>query len=643
MSTPRVVVIPFGVPAEGRGLGLGLAALVHASAHLEGSGIALAQLEARRSEEGGPAPPPGPVEAFVPPAAWRDMARNDTRDATDPVSLVLTGAFEPPTAGQGTIRLLAFDSRDGRTRARVEAPVDEERAGATVVGAFEKLWAGIGGDLGALQGLRDLDWEPLESVLRAERCALHDPARGGPHDPLAAMLHFGRAIEDAPEARYAVERLSVLALEAIAGAKLDAKVIAAAVRALERAVEDAPGHVELVESLSALLLRLGRPREAERRINEVLAITKTRSRAYSILSHALRAQGKLDEALAALDDAIRTLGDDPTIHAERGVVLAERGDPDAAVAAWREALAREPVHAAAFGALATHVLRTGDAVLGPTLVDAALAATRAHVDVMRRAVELAVRTETEGLARAARIAKLCERVLGAFPDDPPMLLAHGRALVALGDAAGARARIAHVLRVAPASSAGAEAMVIRLSLDDPAADRDLQSVARAARSAAVADLADVAARARRLATLHGAWTGWVAAAIAERRRSRWQVARAHLESALEAAKGAVAVHLEMVEVLLHLEPESEGAREHAKIALTLEGETLGTLSALARALDAAGQRVEARRAAARAVALRPDDQDARALAESLRGDRAPRGWAATWKERAAALWHDRRK
>jgi len=51
MSTPRAVVIPFGVPSEGRGLGIGLAALVHACVHVEGGGVALAQLQSRKSEE----------------------------------------------------------------------------------------------------------------------------------------------------------------------------------------------------------------------------------------------------------------------------------------------------------------------------------------------------------------------------------------------------------------------------------------------------------------------------------------------------------------------------------------------------------------------------------------------------------------
>ena len=54
-------------------------------------------------------------------------------------------------------------------RAKVDASLDGTRTGASLVGALEQLWSGLGGDLGALGGLRELEWDSLESVLRAER------------------------------------------------------------------------------------------------------------------------------------------------------------------------------------------------------------------------------------------------------------------------------------------------------------------------------------------------------------------------------------------------------------------------------------------------------------------------------------------
>ena len=65
MTEPLAIVIPFGVPTDGQGLGLGLAALVHAFVHVDGSSVAIAQLHARPNDEKEARSPPLPVEAFV--------------------------------------------------------------------------------------------------------------------------------------------------------------------------------------------------------------------------------------------------------------------------------------------------------------------------------------------------------------------------------------------------------------------------------------------------------------------------------------------------------------------------------------------------------------------------------------------------
>ena len=630
MKVPHAVVIPFGVPVAGRGLGLGLAALVHAFAHVEGGGIAIAQLHGRRNDSPGDAIP-SPIEAFVPPAAWRDIAG----EARSSVGVVVTGAFEPPDDGDGTIQLLAFDARDGRTRARVDAPLDESRAGASLVGALEQLWSSLGGEIGALHGLRELQWASLESVLRAERCALHDPLRGGPHDRLAAMLHLGRAIHDAPSARYPIERLAAFALETASGPVPDGKLAPAAARALTRAVDDAPLQLELVEALAALQLRLGQPREAERRLHAAIAVGSKRPRLHALLSQALRAQGSFDGALAALQPALIDGKGDAMLCAEQGMVLAARGDLDGAQAAWREALSREPVHPPAFGSLASLALRSCDTAAAQWLVDAALAAPRVHPDVLRRAVQLALASEGEGIARASRIARLCARLLDLAPGDPWASLALARALVALGDMPAARARLARVDQVAPASAAAAEAQVVRLSIDDPNAEIEVRSVLRAAQSADSEHLAEVAARARRLATIHSAWPGWLAAGVAERRRERWAAARAALTASLELAPGATAAHLEMTGVLLAMDDPS-GAVVHAERALALEGDGVRALSVLAGALAATGRKPEARDAVMRALALQPQAEDLKALLAELTEGADPPSWGArlrrTWRK-----------
>ena len=131
MASPRAVVIPFAVPDDGRGLGLGLAALVHSFAQIDGESVALAQLlsrapNARRAsvrdedddaddddesvQSRGEA---GPVEAFVPPRAWKDL----TGSSADPtgVSLVVT---RPAT---GDLAITMSVPPEGETRGGWEA------------------------------------------------------------------------------------------------------------------------------------------------------------------------------------------------------------------------------------------------------------------------------------------------------------------------------------------------------------------------------------------------------------------------------------------------------------------------------------------------------------------------------------------
>jgi tetratricopeptide (TPR) repeat protein len=337
-------------------------------------------------------------------------------------------------------------------------------------------------------------------------------------------------------------------------------------------VEDAPNSVELVEALAALEVRLGQPRDAERRLNAALALAPGRTRLYALLSQALRAQGNLDGALAAVESAHADAGADPLLTTEKGVVLAAWGDFAGAAAAWREVLAGDAVHAPAFTNLAALALRDADSATGQWLIDAALASTRAHPDVLRRAVQLALATEGEGLSRASRVARLCGRLLEMNPGDAWASLALAKSQAVLGDVAEARVRLAGIEQSAPRSAPAAEAQTARLAIDDPAVHEEVQRVLKAAQTARSEELRDVAARARRVATLHASWPAWVAAAVAERRRGRWAAARGALEVALEMAPGASVAHVELAEALMELD-DAAGALEHAERAVALEGES----------------------------------------------------------------------
>jgi tetratricopeptide (TPR) repeat protein len=633
MASPRAVVIPFGVPDDGRGLGLGLAALVHSFAQIDGESVALAQLLARKTSSTSdldaddaddppvhaePTGDPSPVEAFVPPQAWKDLTGAGT---TPPgVSFVVTGAFEPPTDGRGLIQLLVFEAKDGRTRARVEAPVDGENAGRSLLAALDEVWSQLDGELGTVRDIHDLSWEALESVLRAERCALHDPLRGGPHDRLAAMVHLGRAIGDAPDARFPATRLAALALDVAVASPNDPKLAEAALRALHRARLDAPRNADLIEALAALSLRLGNGDDAEERAREALTLEPARPRLFALLSEARRSRGDLAGALAAIEDGLLHGADDPLLNTERGIVLAERGNLEHAERAWRMVLEERPLYPPAFTNLASLVMERHDVVAAAKLVDDALRHGPAHPDVLRRAIQLSLAAEPDGIARAARVGTLAQALVDRAPNDPWATLVLARSLAQTGERARAVNRLTQVEELAPASSFAAEAQRGRLALEEPQASLEIDAVLRAAYQAAVEDLDTIAARARTLASMHNVWHAWFAVGIAERRRERWRAARDAFAEAIRISAGCTPAHLEIVAAYVALS-DPEPACLHAQRACELEGESARTLAVLATALLAAGKREEATHAIDRALALDETDEANRALAERIRAGR----------------------
>jgi Flp pilus assembly protein TadD len=615
MSGPRAVVIPFGVPAEGRGLGLGLAALVHSFTQIEGQSVALAHLLARRADEpAGPSPSLGPVEAFVPPQAWKDLASGG--NAPPDVAVVLTGSLEPPSGGKGLIQILAFDARDGSTRARVEYHLDGSRAGETMVEAFGEVWERVGGELGMVRDLRDLGWDALESVLRAERCVLHDPARSGPHDRLAAMLHLGRAVGDAPDSRFPAGRLAAIALETAMAPARDARLADAALRALTRAAEDAPTQIELLEATAALHIRIGNAQEAEARATSALIQAPNRSRLYAVLSEARRALGNLDGALDAIDTGLIHANHDAVLVTERGVVLAQRGDLVGAERAWRDVLVKEPLNPPAFANLASLAVNRQDASLAQSLVDQVLSSPYAHPEVLRRAVHLAIATEADGVARAARIAALTTTLLDRVPVDAWASLMLARASLQMGDSRRALEQLGRVEALAPGSVYAAEAQRGSFALSDPQAAMELDSILRAVFSANLGDLEVLGARARRLAASHTVWATWFAVGIVERRRERWPAAREAFERAVALAGGSTPAHAELVGTCIAL-GDSAAALTHAEQVCLLEGHTARTLGGMAMALLASRRVGEAETAIQKALELDPTDARNQELAERI--------------------------
>lgn len=297
----------------------------------------------------------------------------------------------------------------------------------------------------------------LEAAVReapvAERAALQSR--------LGRALHAaGRAKEAlAPlEAACAANRDDVAALECLRIAARDAGEHELFVDACDRLAERAEGatRAELLEDASAVLERLGRPREALERARRALSLEPSRDRAYHTvraLLTALRDDAGLAELAAA---RAQTSGD--TATRVRQLFEAARlrrsgGDREGTLTTIQSLLALDPRHA---GALA---MRAELAVAMEAFEDA-VAALRA----------LALADVPPAQKRVARMgaADFLERKLGR----PREALAELRAIDALGVADAAV--LQRMARLAEADDAFAEAQALHERVagsDAPAARR----------------------------------------------------------------------------------------------------------------------------------------------------------------------------
>ena len=93
-----------------------------------------------------------------------------------------------------------------------------------------------------------------------------------------------------------------------------------------------------------------------------MAIQPDLTLAHYNLGNALRSCGRLDEAIAEYQKALKIEPDDADAHNNLGVVLRSRGRVDEAIAEYRKALEIEPHNASAIITLASPCAAAG----GPT-------------------------------------------------------------------------------------------------------------------------------------------------------------------------------------------------------------------------------------------------------------------------------------
>lgn len=614
------MVIPFAVP-EGSpgatGLGLGLAALVHSFAQIGGHSVGLAQLFASTSAEA----KPKAVEIFVAPQAWRDLeARSFDRGTGAPgPRLILTGNFEPPASGLGVLQLLAFDASSGETRASGEVLLDPDNAGELVISLFDHLFRELEGDLGTVRDIGGLSWEALESVLHAERCVVHDPVRGGPHDSLAALMHLGRAVLEAPNAVYPAGRLAALALDAVTSQPGDERLAKAALRTLARAAVDAPEQIALAEATAALELRLGLVEVAEARVRETLARATDRPRLHALLAAAHRMRSDFDGSRSVIAAARAEFPDDVSLATEEGLLLFAAGKHAEGAQVWLDVLRKHGLSLSPFSQLAEHALKQGDSALASQLVDRVLEVPRASAFFLRPAIRLAETFEPKGIHRASRLADLGKRLCEQTPQDVVAHLILARALGQLGDVERTRAleEISFVLVHGKGTPASAEAARLAFAMQHPEVAAELDAVMRAADEADLADLPTIGARAHKFAFTYEVWTAHYALGITEKRQGRNATARRCFEAAIAAASGATPAYIEASVVAL-AGRDAEAAMKFAEGALALEADNALAWATLARAQLAARRTEAAAESIARALASAPNDAVFLALEQRIK-------------------------
>ncbi len=133
-----------------------------------------------------------------------------------------------------------------------------------------------------------------------------------------------------------------------------------------RAVKLIPSSQELWKGVATVFLELSRPEEALMPIERVLAILGENAlsyEAYLLRSAAYRDLGRLDEAVAAVDDAIRVRPEYAVSYFERGVLYQSSGDLTRAMADFNESVRLGETFPDAFFARGSAFYGTGEYLL----------------------------------------------------------------------------------------------------------------------------------------------------------------------------------------------------------------------------------------------------------------------------------------
>jgi tetratricopeptide (TPR) repeat protein len=255
-------------------------------------------------------------------------------------------------------------------------------------------------------------------------------------DRAATQFWLGRALEESGDLEGARRRYGLAqqrdpswiapsaALITLEQRRGDWRAVAGQARLLvRRAPQEVGGWIALVEALE----NVGEGGAAEQVARQSLERFPERAEPQVLLAKALRAEGKTDEALAALDQA-EGIEATPELAAERILTLGMGGRVEEGIAVARTALVDEPDSADLQAALASLLFAAGAAAEGAQATDRALALDPDEPRPLRVRCEFRAASGDWTGARDD-----CVRYLEARPDDAGVHFMLGVALQSLGD------------------------------------------------------------------------------------------------------------------------------------------------------------------------------------------------------------------
>jgi protein O-GlcNAc transferase len=220
--------------------------------------------------------------------------------------------------------------------------------------------------------------------------------------------------------------------------------LAAASELYQKILQAAPDHTDTLYLLAVIAHQTGQPSQAVELIRRSLAVTPDQARCYNLLGLSLAALGMPEEAEVGFRRAI-ALDDNADFYKNLGVLWKQHARLDDAIAAFQQALARLPADAAAHFNLGSAYRAKGELGSSAESFSRAVECDSNHGHALAALGQVLLT-----LARPEESIPFLQRALVLMPDDAGLYCDLGNALQTLGQLQAADAAYQHSLQLNPA-------------------------------------------------------------------------------------------------------------------------------------------------------------------------------------------------